>query len=142
MTRKRIEQLLAQHTPRIRSRFRKAIQRVKDAAKAAIRPDQRTDLFGGLRVAEETRTHVPQLLSRPMMAANAIMRYFSANIEPKIDKLAAQRYLNPKEFADALEKLPPQTQSQIRETMKRIGIAGTVQQAMKDQGATAQEQGN
>lgn len=30
MTRKRIEQLLAQHTPRIRSRFRKAIQRVKD----------------------------------------------------------------------------------------------------------------
>lgn len=118
-----------------------AIQRVKDAAKAAIRPDQRTDLFGGLRVAEETRTHVPQLLSRPMMAANAIMRYFSANIEPKIDKLAAQRYLNPKEFADALEKLPPQTQSQIRETMKRIGIAGTVQQAMKDQAKT-EEQGN
>lgn len=109
-----------------------AIQRVKDSAKAAIRPDQRTDLFGGLRVAEETRTHVPQLLSRPMMAANAIMRYFSANIEPKIDKLAAQRYLNPKEFADALEKLPPQTQSQIMETMKRIGIASTVQQAMKD----------
>jgi hypothetical protein len=30
MTRKRIEQLLAQHTPRIRSRFRKALQRVKD----------------------------------------------------------------------------------------------------------------
>ena len=119
-----------------------AIQRVKDAAKAAIRPDQRTDLFGGLRVAEETRTHVPQLLSRPMMAANAIMRYFSANIEPKIDKLATQRYLNPKEFADALEKLPPQTQSQIREAMKRIGIATTVQQAMKDQGQTEQEQGN
>lgn len=30
MTRKRIEQLLAQHGPRIRSRFRKALQRVKD----------------------------------------------------------------------------------------------------------------
>ena len=105
-----------------------AIQGVKDAAKAAIRPAQRTDLFGGLRIAEETRTHVPQLLSRPMMAANAIMRYFSANVEPRIDALAAQRYLNPQDFAVALEKLPPQTQSQIVETMKRIGIANAVLQ--------------
>lgn len=105
-----------------------AIEGVKEAAKAAVRPAQRTDLFGGLRIAEETRTHVPQLLSRPMMAANAIMRYFSANVEPRIDTLATQRYLNPQEFAAALEKLPPQTQSKIVEAMTRVGIANAVLQ--------------
>jgi len=108
-----------------------AIQAVKETAKTAMKPTQRTDLFGGLRIAEETRTHVPQLLSRPMMAANAILRYFSASIEPAIDKVAAQRYLNPQEFAAALDKLPPQAQSKIMQAMERVGVAAAVTQEIK-----------
>lgn len=112
-----------------------AIEGVKEAAKSAIRPAQRTDLFGGLRIAEETRAHVPQLLSRPMMAANAILRYFSANIEPNIDKLATQRYLNPLQFAEALERLTSAARSRVLDTMQKIGIAPAVQQAIEQQRA-------
>ena len=117
------------------ARQSQAIQAVKDTAKAAVRPSQRTDLFGGLRIAEETRAHVPQLLSRPMMAANAILRYFSANIEPRIDRLAAQRYLNPTQFADALDKLPPAARTSVIDTMTKIGIAPAVQQSIEQQRA-------
>jgi hypothetical protein len=111
------------------------IQAVKDTVKSSVRPAQRTDLFGGLRIAEETRAHVPQLLSRPMMAANAVLRYFSSNIEPSIDKIATQRYLNPIQFAEALEKLTPSARSKVMETMTKIGIAPAVQQAIQEQKA-------
>jgi hypothetical protein len=117
------------------ARQSQAIQAVKDTAKAAVRPSQRTDLFGGLRIAEETRAHVPQLLSRPMMAANAILRYFSSNIEPNIDKIATQRYLNPIQFAEALEKLTPSARSKVMDAMTKIGIAPAVQQAIQEQKA-------
>lgn len=109
----------------------KAIGNVTDTVLSAARPAQRTDLFGGLRIAEETRAHVPQLLSRPMMAANAILRYFSSNIEPQIDKVAAQRYLNPLQFADALDRLPANVRSRVVDAMVKGGIAPAVQQAIR-----------
>ena len=92
-----------------------------------MRPDQRTDLFGGLNVAEQTRVHFPQMLSRPVMIANAILRKFSSGIEPHIDKLATQRYLNPREFADALERLPSTQRSKIIDAMERAGVATAMQ---------------
>ena len=104
-----------------------AIQKTKETALSAMRPDQRTDLFGGLNVAEQTRVHFPQMLSRPVMIANAILRKFSSGIEPHIDKLATQRYLNPQEFADALERLPSAQRSKIIDAMERAGVATAMQ---------------
>jgi len=117
-----------------------AIQDVKNAAKTALRPAQKTDLFGGLRVAEETRTHIPQMLSRPMMAANAVLRYVSSGIEPKIDARAAHLYLNPLEFADALSKLPSDKQNAAIEMLKRVGAANAVA-AEVQQAEQARQQG-
>lgn len=102
------------------------IQAVKDTAKAAIRPEQRTDLFGGLRIAEETRTHVPQMLSRPMMLANAVLRKLSSDVEPNIDKIATRYYLNPQEFAKALEQMTPRARSQVMSELQTLGVAGAV----------------
>jgi hypothetical protein len=69
-----------------------------------------------------------------MMAANAILRYFSSNVEPTIDRIATQRHLNPIQFADALDKLTPQARNQVIEAMTKIGIAPAVQQAINDAG--------
>ena len=110
-----------------------AIQRTKDTALAAMRPDQRTDLSGGINVAEQTRVHFPQLLSRPVAIANAILRKFSMGIEPKIDKLAARRYLNPTELADALEKMPAEQRSKIVDAMERAGVATAILGTREDE---------
>lgn len=108
------------------ARRSQTIQKTKETAIAAMKPEQRTDLYGGVNVAEKTTPHGPQLLSRPVAIANAIMRYFSKSIEPRIDALAAQRYLNPAELADALEKMPADKRSQIIDAMQRAGVATAI----------------
>jgi len=103
-----------------------AIGRTKETALAAMRPEQRTDLFGGINVAEQTRAHFPQMLSRPVMIANAILKKFSSGVEPHIDALATRRYLNPQELAAALEKMPAAQRSQIIDAMERAGVATAI----------------
>ena len=115
------KQYLAEYSGRMQ-----AIQKTKDTALAAMRPEQRTDLFGGINVAEQTRAHFPQMLSRPVMIANAILRKFSSGIEPRIDALATRRYLNPQELAAALEQLPSTQRSQILDAMERAGVATAI----------------
>lgn len=110
------------------------IDAAKDAVKAAAKPAQRTNLGGGVNVAEETRLHLPQMLSRPMMVANAIMKRIGSGIEPRIDAEATRRYLNPQELAKALESMPPPQQSVANALLQRLGIIGATT------GATGQEQ--
>jgi hypothetical protein len=103
-----------------------AIGKTKETALAAMRPEQRTDLFGGINVAEQTRAHFPQMLSRPVMIANAILKKFSTGVEPHIDTLATRRYLNPQELASALEKMPSTQRNQIVDAMERAGVATAI----------------
>jgi hypothetical protein len=84
----------------------KAIDSYVARQELAKNPLQATNLQGGLNIGEETRTHLPNMLSRPMMAVNAIGKMLGRNIETQIDAAAALRHLNPEEFAKALSKVP------------------------------------
>lgn len=103
------------------------MESAKDAVKAAAKPAQRTNLGGGMNVTEETRLHLPNMLSRPMMLANAVMKRVGSGIEPRLDAEATRRYLNPQAFAQELEKLPPQQQSVMSAMLQRLGIIGGAQ---------------
>ena len=98
-----------------------AISATKEAAKNAYRPAQRTELGGGVNVAEETRTKMPQLLSRPMMATNFVLKKLGSGIEQRLDPEAARRYLNPEELAKALEQVPHPQRSAIMKELIQMG---------------------
>lgn len=83
----------------------KAIKAFTDRQELALNPLQQTSLSGGKNIAEETRPHLPQMLTRPMMIANAVLSAAGKNVEKEIDALAALRHLDPKVFADAMEKV-------------------------------------
>lgn len=105
------------------------IEAAKAGAKAAAKPIQRTNLGGGMNVAEETRLHLPNMLSRPMMLANAVLKRVGTGVEPRLDAEATRRYLNPQELAKALERLPAPQQSVAMTMLQRLGLAGGAQEA-------------
>lgn len=85
----------------------KLIEADVSRAKQALKPVQKTNLGGGINVAEETRTHLPNMLSRPMMLANAVMKTLAGKkggIEPRVDAYMAQQQLNPQLLAGDLTK--------------------------------------
>ena len=85
----------------------KLIEADVSRAKQALKPIQKTNLGGGINVAEETRTHLPNMLSRPMMLANAVMKTLAGKkggIEPRVDAYMAQQQLNPQLLAGDLTK--------------------------------------
>ncbi len=81
---------------------------LRDVTRRARAYDNRqgTNLYGGVNVAEETIPRLPNMLSRPAMIANALMRARSNKIEQEIDRIGADAYLNPQKLADLLEKMP------------------------------------
>jgi hypothetical protein len=84
----------------------------------AAKPLQPTSLGGGISIAEETRPHMPNLLSRPAMLANWAMRKAGGGVEPKVDKILADMMLNPSKFADEMSKLPQQTRIDIEKWLR------------------------
>ena len=89
--------------------------------KAALRPAQKTDLAGGADVAGQMRVHGPQMLSRPMMVTNYILKRMGESVEKRIDPEAARRYLDPQALATELEKFSPAMKRTIVQDMIRIG---------------------
>lgn len=94
--------------------------------KAMLKPAQRTNVAGGLNVAEETRAHLPNMLSRPAMIANAILRYAGAGVEPRVDKVMAEQFLNPVELAKALQTATPAQRKVIEAMLQNFGQAPVV----------------
>ena len=80
---------------------------------SSLKPTQRTNLQGGVNVSKEVMPHLPSLLSRPIVISNWLLSHLGkSNIEPKIDQLATQLYLNPQMLSQALAAQPgmnPQT---------------------------------
>lgn len=74
-----------------------------DVARAimAVRPPQATRLTDGKLLDDG-----PNLLSRPAMIVNFIRRKLGADIEPRVNAVFAERYLDPQKLADALEDSP------------------------------------
>lgn len=97
-------------------------------AKAALKPIQKTNLSTGVNVAREVAPALPSILSRPVVVANwALSHLGKQNIEPKIDQLAAQMYLNPQQLGRSLlppSNVPSRTQAIIDALMQRAPMAG------------------
>lgn len=97
-------------------------------------PVQKTALQGGVNVADETRTHVPQMLSRPAMIANAILRYAGLGIEPKVDRIMAGRYLNPEQLGREMQKLTPSQRSKVINALVQKSVQASPAQIARQQG--------
>lgn len=91
----------------------KAIDAYKARLDLAKNPLQVTNLQGGLNIGDETRTHLPNMLSRPMMVVNAIGKALGRNIETQIDAAAALRSLEPAEFVKAFSTIPPEQRAGV-----------------------------
>jgi hypothetical protein len=81
-------------------------------------PLQPTNLSGGINIAEETRPHMPNLLSRPAMMANFLMRKAGAGVEPKVDKALADILLDPSKFTEEMSKLSPSSRIQVEKLLR------------------------
>ena len=79
-------------------------------SKNAYKPLQKTDLRGGVEIAEGSRAHVPNLLSRPAMIVNAILRYGGKSVEPEVDAVLARKLLNPAQMA---KEMTPAEKSEL-----------------------------
>jgi len=74
------------------------------------KPPQKTSLRGGVDVADEQHLSVPNLLSRPAMMANWLLKQVGHGADEKIDQVAAKMFLNPQSLADELEQYLARTQ--------------------------------
>jgi hypothetical protein len=82
------------------------LDKYKERIELAKNPLQKTNLGGGTDMSAEARPLSPNMLWRPAMATNAIMRTLAKRLEPKADAYAAQILLDPAEFAKALSQVP------------------------------------
>ena len=86
-----------------------------------------TSLSGRDAIPGDLGVPLPNLLYRPAMIANFMMKHVAKGAEEKIGKLAAQQYLNPPEFAKAMQSIPPRYQPMIDALMQQLpAVAGTL----------------
>ena len=88
--------------------------------KLSLRPEQPTQLQSGVSVTEGLSPHLPNMLSRPAMLANAILSKISGGVEQRLDREAAKRYLNPQYMADELDSVPPRFRPMIEALMQQV----------------------
>lgn len=88
-----------------------------------------TSLPGGSRLIEGSKgVQLPNLLSRPAMLANFVMKTIGEGADKKINKLAAQRYLNPQMLAESLKDVPVSQRGAIVEALlQRLGTRSTAE---------------
>lgn len=83
-----------------------------------------SNIGGPTSIAVKSEGHLPNILSRPAMITNWVMKKLGEGADEKIVKMAAERYLNPKQLADALEaaKASPQLMRAQKLVNPAIGI--------------------
>lgn len=85
-----------------------------------------TSLSGKDAIPGQVGLPLPNLLSRPAMIANFMLRHAGKGAEEKIGKLAANQYLNPQVLADSLRDIPPRYRPMIEALMRQApAAAGT-----------------
>ena len=97
----------------------KAIEADLARRELAKNPLQKTNLGGGINIAEETRPHMPNLLSRPAMMANYLMTKAGRGVEPKVDAVMTELFLHPEKFTAIMSRQSPTTQLQIEKALQR-----------------------
>ena len=105
----------------------KAIDTARKRAEEMYRPAQKTNLGGGVNIAEETREHIPNLLSRAAMASNFVLRTLGKRLEPRIDELAAEVFSNPQAYADLMARTPPQMRFQLDKALRAANALAVYQ---------------
>jgi hypothetical protein len=85
-----------------------------------------TSLSGKDAIPGQVGLPLPNLLSRPAMIANFMLRHAGKGAEDKIAKVAANQYLNPQVLADSLKDVPPRYRPMIEALMQQApAAAGT-----------------
>ena len=100
----------------------KLIDAYKLRQELAIKPQQPTNLGGGVNVAEETRPHVPNLLSRAAMASNFALRVAGKKLEPEVDRVFQKIFLDPASFTTEMSKLPAKTRIDIERLLRNANV--------------------
>lgn len=100
-----------------------AVARDLERTVSSANPAQKTNLRGGINVANETTVSLPQLLSRPAMVTNYILKSLGKNIEPEVDSYFAQLYLNPKQLSAVLAKVEPSKRAAVNSALQTFGRA-------------------
>lgn len=104
-----------------------AIDSAKERAALMYNPAQKTNLGGGLDIANETKPPMPNLLSRVAMTGNFILRRMGSKLEPKIDELAAEVFSNPQAYADLMARTPPQMRFQLDKALRAANALAVYQ---------------
>ncbi len=104
---------------------------------ASTHPAQKTNLRGGINVAGDTTISLPNLLSRPAMMANYVIKSLGKNVEPEIDAYFKYLYLNPKELGKVIGKVPQGQRTEFVNAIRNYGrkfvVAQSVNQASQNQ---------
>ena len=86
----------------------------------------KTSIGGKDAIPGDIGLPLPNLLWRPSMIANFMMKHFAKGAEDKIAKVAGQQYLDPRLFADAMKDVPPRYQPMLEALMQQApAAAGT-----------------
>ena len=109
------------------------VQSVKAVAEELAKNDAFNRLARGTKISGKDAIPgdiglpLPNLLYRPTMIANFMMKHFAKDAEDKIAKVAAQQYLNPPAFAKAMAEIPPRYKPMIDALMQQVpAAAGTM----------------
>lgn len=87
----------------------------------------KTRVSGGDVIPGNVGVALPNLLSRPAMVANFLMKQAGRSAEDLIARKAGQQYLHPQALAAALKDVQtPQRQAIINAIMRKAGIPATV----------------
>jgi hypothetical protein len=106
-------------------------QSVRNVAADLARKDAFERLARGTRVSGadaipgQVGLPLPNLLSRPAMIANFVLRHAGKSSENKIAQLVAEQYLNPNQFAASLEEVPARYAPMMNAMRQRVpALAG------------------
>jgi len=106
---------------------KKAIETDVERTAESLKPLQKTLLAGSSNITGSVTGSIPNLLSPPAMIANAVLKWIGMGVEPRVDAVMAQRFLDPATLADVLEKATPSQRAAVTaELWKQYGRTATI----------------
>jgi hypothetical protein len=90
-----------------------AIKSDLDRRTLALNPLQKTNIGGGVDIADQTRPKMPNLLNRAAMVINFGLRQVGYSIEPKVEHALSEIMLDPKKYAQVMSQLPAKTRLDV-----------------------------
>lgn len=90
------------------------------------KPPIKTQIGGGVKMGEEQRMHIPQMLWRPGLVANYVLKIMANRVEPEIDRIATELLRDPKKFSELLRQYKNyDTRMMVANTILNRGVGRT-----------------